>query len=397
MEKINALRHELAGIFTEGRGSILIMTAAGWFLARGVRMVFPVLLPYLRRAHTLDLSAAGLLLTILYLCYGAGQLPSGIFVDKFGERFMLTASAVVSATTIGLVIFAESTIILFVSAGLFGFGVSLYSVSRYTVLAPIYPDRLGVANGVVSASSDAGQSLLPPLAGFLAAAFAWQLGLAITIPFFLIVAIGLWWTLPDTRDRNSSGTTILSKNRFNKVVVELKTPAIFKGTVALVLGISLWQAFTSFYPTYLVEIKGVSETVAGVLFGFFFLLGIGVQPTAGTLLDRVGLSRTTSIVMGIASIGLFTLPFISNFRLLIAITILCSSLLGFGTITQSYLIELLNKEVRGTAFGVIRTISFTIGAASPVLFGIIAEHNYFDEGFILLGIVSISTIIVSRV
>jgi len=69
---------------TDGRGDILVAVAAGWFLSIGVRLAYPVLLPYLRESYGLDLTTAGLLLTALWLCYALGQLPGGLLADRFG-------------------------------------------------------------------------------------------------------------------------------------------------------------------------------------------------------------------------------------------------------------------------------------------------------------------------
>lgn len=235
-----AVKQFFTDLWSDGRGPILVATASGWFLSMGVRMIYPILLPHIRTAYDLDLTTAGLLLTVLFFLYGLGQLPGGLLTDYFGERIVLTVSTLISTLTLLLVMSAGSVIVLFTATALFGFGLSLYAVARYTLLGRVYPDQIGSANGIASAASDAGQSLLPPIGG----------------------------------------------------------------------------------------------------------------------------------------------------------TVFVSTLLGFATITQSYLIASLPDDSQGTGFGLLRTISFSIGAISPVLFGAIADRGFFHMGFMLLAALALVMVVI---
>ena len=379
-------------LWSEGRGPILVAAAAGWFLSIGVRMIYPVVLPQLRAAYDLDLATAGVLLTVLFLAYGLGQLPGGLLADRFGERVVLAGSTAVSAVTLGLVVTAGSTAVLFVATALFGAGIALYAVARYTLLAELYPERVGAANGVTSAAADAGQSVLPPIGGLIAAALAWQFGFAFAIPLFAVVAVALWLVVP-AGGRDAAGDEgALSLGAAREVFAGLRRPSVGYGTVTLLLGVCLWQAFTGFYPTYLIEQKGLSATRAGILFGLFFALGVAVQPLSGAAYDRIGIRRSLAVVMGISAVGVAALPFVDGLGPLVVVTVLSSALLGFATITQSYLIVALPAEIQGSGFGVIRTVSFTVGAASPAAFGAAADLGFFDEAFLALAALALVVI-----
>ncbi len=379
-------------LWSEGRGPILVAAAAGWFLSIGVRMIYPVVLPQLREAYDLDLATAGVLLTVLFLAYGLGQLPGGLLADRFGERIVLAVSTAVSALTLGLVVTAGSTAVLFVATALFGAGIALYAVARYTLLAGLYPERVGAANGVTSAAADAGQSVLPPIGGLIAAAVAWQYGFAFAIPLFVLVAVALWLVVPVGGREAAGDEDALSLEAIRETFAGLRRPSVGYGTVTLLLGVCLWQAFTGFYPTYLIEEKGLSATRAGILFGLFFALGVAVQPLSGAAYDRIGIRRSLVVVMGISAVGIAALPFVHGLGPLVVVTILSSALLGFATVTQSYLIVALPAEIQGSGFGVIRTVSFTIGAASPAAFGAAADLGFFDEAFLALAALALLVI-----
>jgi len=382
-------------LWSGGRGRILTAVAAGWFLSIGVRMIYPVMLPYLRTAYELDLTAAGLLLTVLFLAYALGQFPGGMLADRFGERFTLTASAVISAVTLTLVVTANSAVVLFAATALFGFGTALYAVGRYTVLPRLYTDRLGAANGVTAASQDAGQSILPPVASVIAAVFLWQFGFGFAIPLFLLSAVVLWAVVPPRSSSASDDDSGLSRDDLSVLLSVFRQPSVVYATAVLIVGLFVWQAFTSFYPTYLIEVKELSTTVASFLFGTFFALGILIKPLAGGAYDRFGIRRSLTIVASGPTIGLIVLPYVDDLWILILITAFVSTLLGFATVVEPSLLHSLPEEIRGTGFGILRSIGFTIGATSPVLFGAAADRGFFDEMFTVLAVLSAGMILLA--
>ncbi|WP_226007061.1 MFS transporter [Natrinema salinisoli] len=387
-ERLSAAKSGAVDLWSGGRGKVLTAVAGGWFLSIGVRMIYPVMLPYLRSAYGLDLTTAGLLLTTLFLAYALGQFPGGILADRFGERITLSASAVISAITLTLVVTARSSIVLFAATALFGFGTALYAVGRYTVLPRLYSDRLGAANGVTAASQDAGQSVLPPIASVIAAITLWQYGFGFAVPLFLLSAVALWMIVPTHPPDSSDEDEGFGVDTLRTLGTEFRKPSVVYATAVLVLGLLVWQAFTSFYPTYLVDEKELSTTVASLLFGAFFALGILIKPLAGAAYDRFGIRRSLTIVATGPTIGLIALPFASGLWSLVAVTALVSTLLGFATVVEPSLLRSLPEDVRGTGFGVLRSVAFTIGATSPALFGAAADRGFFDEVFVLLALLA---------
>ncbi len=376
----------------DGRGKILALIASGWFLSLGVRMVFPALLPFIRDSYNFDLTTAGLLLSILWLAYAVGQLPGGIFSDQIGEGSVMFLSTAITAGTILLISLSSSVLILFIGTGLLGFGTALYGVARFTSLSDIYPDQVGTAVGITMAAGDAGNTILPPLSGLIAAILAWQLGFAILVPLFIFVAIGLWVVVPAKTSPSENQLVLPTIKTSKGFFYQLNKPSIVYGVVTMIFCEYIWQAFTAFYPTYLIEIKGLPSPLANTLFGIFFALGGIIKVISGNAYDRTGVHKTLVVIL-IVSAGTFALlPFISGFWPLLIITVFASSFLGFATISLSYLTEAIPQEIKGTGLGFLRTIYLLIGSTSPLLFGFIADQGFFDESFFLLSLLSILAI-----
>ncbi len=384
----------MRAFLTDGRGEILIAVAAGWFLSIGVRLAYPVLLPYLRRAYGLDLTTAGFLLTALWLCYALGQLPGGLLADRFGEGNVLVVSTVISTVTLGLVAVAGSAPVVYLATAAFGFGTALYGVARFTTLSDIYPDNDGTAIGVTMAAGQAGNTLLPLAAGGIASAFAWQYGFGLAVPAFALVAIGLRLVVPARTSSAESAVDSVSLETARYVLSELRRPEIVTVTAIQILTYCVWQAFTGFYPTYLIESKGFSQGIATGLFSAFFAAGIVVQPLTGRLYDRFGIRTSLPPVLGVVVLSLVALPFLEGFWPVVVGTLFLSSILGYGTITLPYMTAAFPADMQGTGLGFLRTVYMTIGAISPVLFGAFADRGYFDEAYVVLaGFVAVAIVL----
>jgi len=59
-------------------------------------------------------------------------------------------------------------------------------------------------------------------------------------------------------------------------------------------------------------------------------------------------------------------------------------MLGSGAVTQSFIADAFSEERKGTGLGIVRTTTATFGAAGPVVFGVLGDNGYFDEGYLLL-------------
>jgi len=389
-----AIQQEATELWAEGKGPLLVAIAGGWGVLLGTRMVYPVLLPYLRSSFDLSLTVGGLLVTVLWLGSALGQLPGGILADRYSERAVMVAGALVVAVALVFVVTASTPLVLFAATGLVGLGQSLYPIARITILSKIYPDRIGSALGVTMATGDLGQTVFPPIGGAIAAAVAWQLGLGFIAPLLVVVAVVLWVTLP-VQPSTGSPVDSLSAESASSVVAKLRRSNLVFVAFILFLYILIWQSFTGLYPTYLVERKGLSSSLAGVLFSVFFAFGVLVKPLAGAAYDRIGLRRALAVVLVGPVVGLTLLPFVDGFWPLVGVTALVSTMLGSGTITQSFFSDAIPDEVQGTGLGVVRTTTATLGALGPVVFGALADRGYFDEGYVLLAAVLVVVIVLT--
>ncbi|OIB58106.1 MFS transporter [Natrialba sp. SSL1] len=370
-------------------------------------MIYPVIIPHLEDAYGLSLAVSGLLVTVLWFFAAIGQLPGGMLADRYSEGKLMAVGTAVVALALGVIVSSSSALALFLATALWGLGHSLYPIARITFLSNLYPGRLGSALGVTMATGDIGQTVLPPIATLLAAAIAWQAGLGFVAPLLLLAGLAVLATSVTTATRSSrperdtaeaagrsdadataeGDSSSQSLSDLLDVVAELRRPAMGLMTGILFLYMFIWQSFTAFYPTYLTRTKEISPTTASVLFGFFFAVGVLVKPAAGAAYDRIGMRIALISILTPAVAGFLLLPFVDSVWLLVGITALISTMLGTGAVTQSYLADSFSKEMQGSGLGVVRTVSASLAAAGPVIFGVIGDYGYFDQGYIALAVI----------
>lgn len=376
------LRRTYLALGGDGRGWILAAVATGWLLSIGMRLVFPALLPTVRAAFGMDLTTAGVLLTLMWGAYALGQLPGGVLGDRIGERDTMVASMIIGTGTIVVVAASTGIPSFFAGTVLFGLATGLYATTRFTVVTDVYPDRDATALGLTSAAGNVGTAVLPVVAGALAAAVGWRVGFGFAIPAFLVTTVGLWVVVPRVTSERAGGGSPLRAARAVAARVATREMALI-GSAMLLMSV-IYQGFTGFYPTYLVVEKGLDQGVASTLFGLFFAAGIVVQPLAGTVSDRIGSRATMAGANGLTVFTLAALPFVRGTLPLAVLTVLVALQLGFWPVAQAFAIGSLPAEIQGSGFGLVRTAYLTVAAFGPTLVGALGDAGRFDGAMFLL-------------
>ncbi|MFP8890440.1 MFS transporter [Natrialbaceae archaeon A-CW2] len=393
VKTLQTLKQRASSTLDEGRGFVLFGISVGWFLSIGLMTIYPILLPELRVVYDFDLSTAGLLVSGLWVIYGLGQLPAGILSDRLGEGRVMVLSTLAACFAVAFVVYARSLPALFIGTMLVGLGTSLFGTARFTAMNDIFPDNVGVANGIADAAADGGQALLPVAAGFLTAWLGWQYGLGFTIPLLILAAIVLWMFLPARTSAEPSTGEMTSLKRFRSILATLTQPALLNGAIVFTALTAVWMVFMAFYPTYLIEENGLTAGRAGLLYGLYFGLGVAIKPVTGVLYDSYGVRRPLFTIISLSAFALVLVPLVEGIVPLVLVTVAASSILAYNPVIISHLTNALPEDVQGSGLGVIRTIAITIGGASPTVFGAIAARGLFDYVFFLLAILLVAMLV----
>jgi MFS family permease len=355
----------------------------------GVRLIFPALLPEIKAEFLLTNTTAGILLGALWISFATAQLPGGVLTDRIGERNTLVASAVMATIGIGVIVLSPGLVVFALGVLLFGFGSGLFGTPRLTVLSDIYPDRGATAIGINAAVGNFGNVILPVVATVVSGWFAWRIGIGVVLPGFVLLVGGFWLVIPVRTSSEMQDGGDGSRRRIVRRIIDVSTGRpIVVATAAMVLVGFVWQGYTSFLPTYLVEVKGLPQSTGAIALGAFFVTGGVVQPLVGNVADRYDERRILIAVTAIPAVAIAAFPFANSASVLIALSTVAGLQLAFWPIIFAYIPRVLPDDIQGSGFGLLRTVFLYVGATGPIVIGALADFDLFDESFILLAAIT---------
>jgi len=381
---VHRVVHAAGDLWSEGRGPTLLAVAGAWFLALGTRLAVPAVLPYVRADLGIDNAAAGLLVTTLWVAYALTQFPSGLLTDRLGERRLLAGSMFLGAVAVLLLGVTGGPVGLAAGVLLFGFGTGLFATPRVMVVSRLYPDRATTALGVVFAAGNVGNTVLPALAGVVAAAAGWRAGFLGLAPLFVLAALGLRAALSD-HDPTDAPDDGRATPDVAAALADLRGRPVGFATAALVLFAFAYQGLVGFLPTYLVDAKGLAPGSASLLFGVFFASGLVAQLAAGGLADRHGRRPVLVVTLVAALVATLALTLADGVPLLAGVVVLLGVQIGFWPVMNAYAYDVLPAGSRGGAYGLVRTVYLCLGATAPLVVGALFDANRYDGAFLVLG------------
>lgn len=386
------MRTIAAGLRGGGRGRTLATVSVGWLLILGLRFTVPALLPQVKATFTIDNATAGVAVTVIWVTYALMQFPAGLLVDRVGERVLLAISLATAAGGLLLLGVAPAFGIFLVAAAGFGLGTGLFGPARGTVLSRTF-ERDGAAFGLTLAAGSVGAAVLPLLAGLLVATVGWRPLIVASVPPFLVVAVATWFVVPPRAGGADVPWPSLGAS-LRGAAIAVRTRSVIVGVLAVTLLLFTFQGVTAFLPTYLIEEKGLDQGTAAILYAGLFLSGALFQTVAGTAADRYGDRAVLGVVAGVSVLPLAAIPYAGGLAALGTLVALVGVRMAIGPVNNAYLVAVLPKETRGTAWGLLRTLFFAVGATGSAFVGALADRGLFDESFLILaGITAVGAVL----
>jgi ACS family glucarate transporter-like MFS transporter len=238
--------------------------------------------------------------------YAIFQFPGGIFGHRYGPRFTITLIAVIwtilsliTAVIPGNDVLSVATIVvaLIVTRFLVGaFHAPFFPVTIGGTIASWFPLRQwGLSNGLTSTGLTLGAAATAPVIVWLMDAYGWRSALLITAPVGLLFAVIFrWYVTDDPKDHPDirvEELDLIASDRPAGGQVPIKGAwkvALRNRNVLLITGSYfcmnyLFYLFFSWFFFYLTDIKGLSNTDAGMFVSAQWILG-AVGATAGGII-----------------------------------------------------------------------------------------------------------------
>ena len=352
-----------------------------------IMMVFinySAVLPALKEEWGMNNTMAGSILSVYQLGYIASGVILSALTDRLNTRNIFVASALWSATAnLLFALYAHDYTSALILRALTGIGMGgTYMPGIKLVAERFAPNERGRAIGIYVGSLMLGASLSLALTGWLSSAFGWRIAFLACSGF---VYTGAAISLLVFRGYKPTFHPKVAKSVASETLGN-------KSALLMILGYAshMWEMYgmrgwiAPFFTASLIShgmargsASGWAATAAAMV------IGIGAISTAltGSLSDRLGRTRTISVVMAASACCSFGFGWLINCHPAYAI--------GFGLIYgflvsaespvfSTALTELVTPAYLGAAMGMQSLIGYSLGMISPTLFGWALDlaHNW---------------------
>lgn len=395
-------------------GLIFICVVINYMDRSNISVAAPVLV----RELNLSSVQLGMLFSAFGWTYAALQIPGGILVDRFSSR-VLYAFCLISWSMMTLL---QGTVKGF--AGMFGLRLAIgvfeapsYPINNRVVTSWFPNNERATAIAIYTSGQFLGLALVTPLLVLLQSYVGWR-GL-----FVATGIVGIIWGLVWYRfyrsplehskaneaeltyiekgggmiNRNSEPISPVKKFEWSSVKKAFryrKLWGIYIGQFAV--NSTLWF-FLTWFPTYLVQYRGLNFLKSGFLASAPFLAAFVGLLTSGLLSDyllkkgvSVNLARKAPVIFGLLlSASIVGANYVDSTAWIIFFMALAFFGNGFATISWVFVSMLAPKSLIGITGGVFNFIGNLASIVIPVVIGYLARNGNFEPALIFIGIVTV--------
>ncbi len=290
------------------RFGVLTLLCVMAFILYVDRVCISQALPQIKKSFGLDGQAASLVLMAFTLAYGLFEVPTGHWGDRYGSRRVLTRIVVWWSVFTALTAACTGFWSLLIVRFLFGAGEAGAYPNSARVIARWFPlAERGRVQAMFQAASLLGGAMSPAIVAYLIEWSNWR------VPFLVFGAVGIawaavffWWFRDEPSEH--AGVNQEEERLLAPCAIEprrdqpsipwgevLTHPAIW--LLILVVSCAAFNSYLyfSWYPTYLQEGRGVSQTESGVLASLVLTGATLGTMLGGWIVDRLARAGQLSV------------------------------------------------------------------------------------------------------
>ena len=351
-------------------------------------------------------SATSLVFTISSGVVPLAMIVAGNIQDKIGPTKVIFVGGLLFGSGVVGAGFTTSLGVLYLTYGIIG-GIGIGTIYACTVAntVKLFPDKRGLASGLVVAGFGSGAALFAPLSaslidsyGVLAAFKILGTGYLILIPVLALFAKAAptgyappGWTPPAN---SSNAATAVDKN-WKQMLSDPKFYVLWCiyaiGTISGLMIIAHASPFGQ-------EIIKITPQTAALAICFLALANTGGRILWGWVSDKVGRFNTVVVMFAIGGITMLVLPCISGliaFVMVLIVVGLCFG--GFMGIFPSITADIFGPKNLGMNYGVMFTAFGVAAFVGPRLAATVKElnHGNYTYAFVIAASLSLVGIVLT--
>ena len=385
--------------------STLAAMCCGFYYAWSV-LVIPMM-----DAHGWTSAEVSLAFTLIVAMPAVCTLLAGKLLQYFSPRTLLLAGGVVLGTGTILLSFADSLPLLYLFAFVAGVGGMTYPGSTMSNLMTFFPDRRGMASGVLTSGFGAGAIVWAPIAVLLLDLFGYQWTLRVLgVVFIIVIAICSRLVTvapvgyaPPGRPRPAGGSA-RGGAAPTEVVAALDWKAMLRTlrfwllALVFVLGLISGLMVTAHASPIAQQMLGIAPDAAGA-FVSYLALGMVIGKVGwGMLSDRLGRVAVVLTILVLAVVALLVLWQAGSYLPVVGgvfVVGLCYG--GFLALIGPVTLDAFGPRHFPVNFGIM-FLSVAVGAyAGPRLGATVAEANdgAYEQAFLVAALMTLFALVLA--
>ncbi|HWI17151.1 MAG TPA: MFS transporter [Vicinamibacterales bacterium] len=380
------------------------------------RTVLGIAAPYLTKELGLTAASMGLVFSAFSWSYALLQIPGGIFLDKYGTRTTYTIALTLwSGFTAVMGVVSSLPMLLLTRVGVGIFEAPCFPANS-RILATWFPQHERArANSVYSVGQYAGIAFLSVPLFWITQQFGWRGLFFIAGGFGIVLGVWFWMIYREPSEdpginaaemahieAGGGGEYKGARTAFSwsDIAMLLRHRQIIGASIGQFGGNSTQVFFVTWFPTYLVNVRGMSFINAGLMTMLPYIgASIGVL-VAGQISDRIlkktgsaNIARKLPIVGGML---LASTIVIANFvpagsdALVIAIMSVAFFGQGMTNLGWTVISDVAPKELIGLTAGIFNFSANLAGIVTPLVIGYAYQSTgSFFGPLIYIGVVAL--------
>lgn len=341
----------------------------------------------------------GACFTVMLASFCLGGVFGGAVANRRGVRVSIPIGGILGCIGFVLCMFLQAHLIwlLFVSFAISGIGVGFVYNGVISAVVPRFPDKKGLASGVLLMGFGASSLVLGGLASRLIASpgFGWHLTYILTGALLLAAAfIGLPFVLPPRVDRDTHAAAP-ARGLTPRQMLRTKRFWLLFGSA--VIGTGFGSGLIA-HASYIFVEGGASESVAALAAGLVSVMnGLG-RIVFGMLNDRCGfrISLLADAVLYIAAGLIAALVLGSSAVVLVVVMMLIGACYGaVPTISASLAEEFFGPAHYGRNLGIVN-LSILVGSFASTAAGAIqtSTGSYAQAFYLFVGLEAVALVLI---
>lgn len=374
------------------RYTVLLLLWVCWMLSFLDRMVITIALPFIGKDFNIGAAAQGLIISAFFIGYAIFQIPGGILADKFGFRRVMSFAIGWWSLFTMLTGVIFSFPLMSACRFLFGLGEAPLPGSSYKGIATYFPSKeRGTATSIQSTVNTLGPAVATIAAAAIISSFGWRpVFICIGIPG-LFIGFLIWFIIKDNpsdhpkitkaeleelKEDEEFGQGQQKQNISFKEV--LRKPILWQTTLIwFFFDITFW-GFTSWLPSYLINVRGFSLMSTGIFSALPYLIGTVTMVFGGYLSDRFQGNRKwifiPNVLIGAVVLYLMfqapTNTMVITYQCIAAFFMFMAQGSFWGLVVDS-----LPSKIMATSSSVVNCGGSIAGFMSPFIMGLLIEAS----------------------